>query len=205
MAVIGRQGFARNRAEAATASGTPWTGPSHRTPSTDPTPQLWGLPSHPHHGPREPCWASRPETQSGVSLGRPCPSPPVPREEEAALKRTRLSARLSGSSICLGFHPPKQATGRRGLPRPAAGSFGAAGPSPLASPAYATGCPRGGQGTCSPRCVAKEPRPSWKGGGGTCWGRGDSRVAWPRGLRVLLWCFLPCDLEVTEPQVCFLI
>lgn len=23
--------------------------------------------------------------------------------------------------------------------------------------------------------------------------------------RVLLWCFLPCDLEVTEPQVCFLI
>lgn len=89
--------------------------------STDLGLWLGGFPFHPHHGPREPCWAPRAETQSGVRLGRPCPSPPVPREEEAALKRMHSSARLSGSSFLLEFHPPKQAPQEgEGLP-PAAG------------------------------------------------------------------------------------
>ena len=155
------------------------------------TPQLWGLPSHPHHGPREPCWASRPETQSGVSLGGPCPSPSPSRSQRGGGRPEEnapvcppvwlqhLSRVSSTETGCRKQRPPSAAAGsfRRCRaprpPRPEAPGLQV----PLPSPA-----PRGGQGTCFPPCVAKEPRPSWKGGGGTCCGRGDSRVAWPRGL-----------------------
>ena len=97
--------------------------------------------------------APQPETQSGVRPGQALPSPFLASRERRRgppLKRMRLSARLSGSGISLGFQPPKKAAGRRGppaagleelqkllcshdLPRPE-GLSTAAGPSPLASP-----------------------------------------------------------------------
>lgn len=76
----------------------------------DSVPSHWAFLVIPTRAPGSPA-GSQPETQSGVSLSRPCPSQSLPREE-AALKRMRLSAGLSGCGVLLGFHPPKQAAGR---------------------------------------------------------------------------------------------
>lgn len=69
--------------------------------------------------PSKPDLASKPETQSGVRPGQALPSPLAALRERGRgppLKRMRLSARLSGSGISLGFQPPKKAAGRRGPP-----------------------------------------------------------------------------------------
>ena len=91
---------------------------SHKTPCRRRWPLGLSFPLPPQV-PREPDLASQPETQSGVRPGQALPSPlAAPRERRRGppLKRMRLSARLSGSRISLGFQPPKQAAGTRGPP-----------------------------------------------------------------------------------------
>lgn len=110
---------------------------SHKTPHRRRWPLGLSFPLPPQV-PREPNLASQPETQSGVRPGQALPSPlAAPRERRRGppLKRMRLSARLSGSGISLGFQPPKQAAGTRGPP--------AAGPEKLRTLAHTTSWTRG--------------------------------------------------------------
>ncbi|XP_025124397.1 NEDD4-binding protein 1 isoform X5 [Bubalus bubalis] len=91
---------------------------SHKTPRRRQWPLGLSFPLPPLV-PSEPDLASQPETQSGVRPGQALPSPLAALRERRRgppLKRMRLSARLSGSGISLGFQPPKKAAGRRGPP-----------------------------------------------------------------------------------------
>lgn len=107
--VVGKQGFARIRAEVPRQCwprGLGASGVSH---------SHWAFLPIPTRAPGSPAGPHGLKPSLGSAWAGPAPPRPIPREE-AALKTMRWSAGLSGSGVSLGFHPPKQAAGRRGLP-----------------------------------------------------------------------------------------